>query len=759
MSNHRLKFLFIVIFQILFKLDVSKSKQFTQDPNLQPILFLENFADCLVEFVHLVSLRHSLPMNSSTFQAYENQTASLLQMLSKTVTKRTDLDFKYKTKTIVSSINFRRFVPCYVLLYTVQVNLDQTVTEDEVAGAIKAHSVSINADFVIFIETSASHSLWRMIQLHLPLFDITSSIFLVSLLSGRVFTICVYCHPAPQLSPLSEILKHSEVHLNNKVLSNIWFRVQKTQLNLVVFNVQLFNQVMPSSVLLLFLALFQSSFNGRSPVEYRVIGEIVQKLNLSTQLDFNSTRHQMYGLIDPEDESYINLPSVFGHDFENSEINSLFFSHNLSLKRYVWFPWAETYDGFGYTVFVRKSSLHLQLTLLEPFDSTTWTLTAISVLIFACALGLIATFKRKWDFEFSIFIDVYFWAFAVLLEQTNHEFETRMRRYGPVFSGLILIWCTVGFILTNAYSGVIYSFIISNPIPQFPQNIRDLVLRSDMYLGCISENLGSGESGENGSLLKHATLEGILRTNIQLTPIQIHLYESLYKKLNFLQNAATLYDIAYQISLHSCYSKYHLREKCDVDHIIPENFALVDNENAISTFTELMKVMGEYLIISNTDQSFLSYRMHFYASRNFLGSVFEPILASLYETGISSRWDKLHHEEYKDNLVGRLRKEISSRHTLSGSGKSRENPTEVSNGNFESDDISLNMHHLKTAFQILGISNIIALLYCIGENYNELISALRDLGKCFEWSIGWLKVTYNGLTSNYNFGFPVINFS
>jgi hypothetical protein len=46
-------------------------------------------------------------------------------------------------------------------MYTVQVNLDQTVTEDEVAGAIKAHSVSINADFVIFIETSAIHSVWR----------------------------------------------------------------------------------------------------------------------------------------------------------------------------------------------------------------------------------------------------------------------------------------------------------------------------------------------------------------------------------------------------------------------------------------------------------------------------------------------------------------------------------------------------------------------------------------------------------------------
>jgi hypothetical protein len=40
MSNHRLKFFFTVIFQILFKLDVSKSNQLTQEP----ILLLENFA-------------------------------------------------------------------------------------------------------------------------------------------------------------------------------------------------------------------------------------------------------------------------------------------------------------------------------------------------------------------------------------------------------------------------------------------------------------------------------------------------------------------------------------------------------------------------------------------------------------------------------------------------------------------------------------------------------------------------------------------
>ncbi|OXA38417.1 Glutamate receptor ionotropic, delta-1 [Folsomia candida] len=267
-------------------------------------------------------------------------------------------------------------------------------------------------------------------------------------------------------------------------------------------------------------------------------------------------------------------------------------------------PYAETQDGLEYAVFVNKSSLVANLMFLKPFDIPVWILACLE----AIGLSLLLAYSVRKS-SFSQLGTSLFWTISVFLNQGNESFENDVKKQLKVGSFLIATWSLMMLILSNCYTDLLYSFLMSDMKPNLPKDFETILNAPGVKV----------YSFQNA---RYATsVDKLIEEVPQLTNVKIHIVPKI--------NDITLFD-------RSIVSLAYLGRVGDIQ--ISETFIILQTSSNLETFATLIKETGRFAHLKNDDFYLIGERSGWISSRNWVGKIFGNMLRRLCESGIYSTW-------------------------------------------------------------------------------------------------------------------------
>lgn len=143
-------------------------------------------------------------------------------------------------------------------------------------------------------------------------------------------------------------------------------------------------------------------------------------------------------------------------------------------------------DPIAIVLVLDKWSLSRKSALLSPYDTVTWSLTLVSILVVSVVLATILIFdvhseSRRWRTGAQILLEGCFLAVQLLLmvlgaiiEQNPKE--KTCRKVVPSFRVLFIVWLLASLVISNGYTGIIISFMCTTFIPKdLPKDVKRLL--------------------------------------------------------------------------------------------------------------------------------------------------------------------------------------------------------------------------------------------------------------------------------------------
>ncbi|OXA39641.1 hypothetical protein Fcan01_25428 [Folsomia candida] len=273
--------------------------------------------------------------------------------------------------------------------------------------------------------------------------------------------------------------------------------------------------------------------------------------------------------------------------------------------------------------FVQFSSIHFfyinYAALLLPFDIFTW------ILVFTGGIFVnILVYKITPSTKGYLLV----WSLITAMEQpilTKRESST----------GKLLIlcgtWLTSIYILGSLYKGDMVSVLTSRTTRQVPDTLKDLVtsnitiLTTDHY-----DNLNGPPPISRCSLHDLVIPQLMNAINSKYTLYHVLTRLRLGSKCVKIFN---VYEISKNISNYGL-----LRTNSEKEFIIPDQFAVIDPTNMLTSIQTTILLFPTYLPITNLEIPFYTELKPWIVSANFFGPRFISGLASLVESGIHGWW-------------------------------------------------------------------------------------------------------------------------
>jgi len=152
---------------------------------------------------------------------------------------------------------------------------------------------------------------------------------------------------------------------------------------------------------------------------------------------------------------------------------------NDTSTRMMWIPWGWMKDPLSFIIVFQKSSLK-ETALLRPFDTITWLCLLASIALMSSFLTFSLWTYRAYYLNKRPAMDSLLWRNSILMtlgaimEQNPSELTAKKNVLS--FRISFQTWLLVSIIITNAYTGIVISFLCSDVLPpNLPNDLKELV--------------------------------------------------------------------------------------------------------------------------------------------------------------------------------------------------------------------------------------------------------------------------------------------
>ncbi|CAL8109731.1 unnamed protein product [Orchesella dallaii] len=277
------------------------------------------------------------------------------------------------------------------------------------------------------------------------------------------------------------------------------------------------------------------------------------------------------------------------------------------------------HDGLIYKVFVRSSNNALDYkALIKPFDTMSWTMSAITFLLVSATLHTIGKMKNS-----------LLWVYSVALEQ-DQGFKLNYKT-----GTIIIIWIWVAFLLRNAYNSSVFSYLTKERLPNVPETLMEIVDGGSKSIPLIINGNVTfdkfplvNDGGSNN--LKNDSGTGVLA---------LAFVNKLRKRV---KNIHRLLQFTGNIAYNQPFTLYDLESLSTVSWKVPLDFAVLMPSRELEVFQFLLSAFNDVgrgtVVISNKFHSLFPEEKSWVLLDNFLSTFFHLDVSMLVESGLYDRW-------------------------------------------------------------------------------------------------------------------------
>jgi hypothetical protein len=382
--------------------------------------------------------------------------------------------------------------------------------------------------------------------------------------------------------------------------------------------------------------LCNKPFNLRTPEDMCVGVAIASLYNFTTILGPQSHRYVM---------AELRKGNVAGAKFVQQR-----FFQRLSIHRYIWIPFACSYNPYVFVTFFTYEHMSVEI-LLEPLDVWIW-LSYCSFLIFTVlCIGMLKGNTGGNRNLLRRASDAFMWTISVTLEQSDESIntksgETPTQCHGWGFILLTYISCT-GCVLTAfavglAYKTALFSCLTAKLPPPVPKNVQELY-NSGLTYGTTTRHFYNGTPY---STLKDIVIPDQFEHNakdVSVNEFNVHFHHELVffneTDLDLVSKIAKGSPVKFDNELRS----------------VPTSFAVISTMQDVRSLIRLMSRYSYHKYILNKDPSPFMTRYPWYGFQNFFSENLSSALARLHESGICERW-RMNYEIYEQINMTRSQK-------------------------------------------------------------------------------------------------------
>jgi hypothetical protein len=445
-----------------------------------------------------------------------------------------------------------------------------------------------------------------------------TSIFMIIWSNMEVFLMCMSCNSTVSQPLISLDLGQDSAALNvPQKLRNSWNHIHK-DLQGAPVNVPGFGEP-------IWWELCNTPFYLHTPESYCAAITISSLYNFTTNL--MSQQNNGYEMAE------FDQGSVGGAKF----IELKFFQRH-STQRWIWVPFACSYNPYIFVTFYSFDHMSLEV-LLMPLDGWIWL--SYSIFLALTVLSLVML-KRNTANNASLLrrvSDTFMWTVSVNLEQSQESANNTVSSVTSEKSGygtkLLTSFCSTGCILTAfliglAYKTALFSCLTTRVPPHVPQNVKELY-NSQLTYGTTTRHYYRDKP--------YSTLKDIVIADLYDENDKNWSYNEFIgqfeRKLVFFDGAELelVLNISKGLPIHFG----------DELKTVPTSFVLISTARDVKSFLRLMSRYSHHKHILNTEPNPFMTRVPWYGVRNFFSENFITALARLHESGIYDRW-KINYE-------------------------------------------------------------------------------------------------------------------
>jgi len=606
---------FFITYNIILSLvDVSyaqASNNFFQSLRKSKKELLSHLESCTFRLVYM---ENSIPATDDTLlflEYYNNHGIFILESIP-----ASHEDYMVN-QTYLTRSQDKKFMSCYSIFYFQDqlfqaiANIEKTSPAEIIRSYFQQYPVLIrneNPPIVVFITFSKKISASNYRFVHK--IDTTSSFFVLS--AVHVKLICAKCG--------KKIFHEPESIVSDSTWRKMYIRHGKIAVS------DRFSEEWDTNIVNSFYTCAVSpdpitswEYPGAQKCLLRVLK---QKLNTTDSRDI----YAAYGLATYLVMLSINVEELLDREFRDGFYNRRYepVSYGMSLTRY----------RFG----TLTNNLHGQdiSSLTRPFDVLIWIFLILST--FCVTLSFRAFFgdSQTWS-TIGIFV------ISILLEQSpNIVNNVRYLRKQVYF--LFVLWLLLSLLVSNAYKGVLFSFLATPTVPRVPETLSEVV-NSNMLIATSSEF----EEIIDDKRVRKAKLQKWIESyleKLRAGTTSVNQDEDTYIKLkesmlcvrnNRLTNMFIAMESGTEIDSV-------IRGK-SINCTIPRKLIFIDEELFVDLFGELNSLFTNNVFIQGRSLDLFTETEQWVVQRNAFLRLLRPILSALEEAGLYTRW------EYFENIL------------------------------------------------------------------------------------------------------------
>lgn len=316
---------------------------------------------------------------------------------------------------------------------------------------------------------------------------------------------------------------------------------------------------------------------------------------------------------------------------------------------------------YGY-ILVMDSAPSNFLAIIQPFDFKTWICLAVAIIFIVNLLSRELKQDRPAK-EFFVNGDNHFWFLTVgtLLDQPATSIRLAKTKV-PVFL-LWHLWLIAALSISQAYKGILFSFLSNTPLPSIPKTLNSLVSSKETLFTQLSMTRMISVNDSTGatkyihmSILKDGILQDFLES------LSTKQNNSIYSKFN---QSLEWIGGSTGTAFPSIVTKNHVyNQQLNKTFIIPSKFFFIDQLDHTSLFkTHLLFFTNKWASNVIPLPIFMS-RTGWTIKENYLCKKIKEVMAQMCESGLYERWDKFYQMDdivyYIKEAAMLIRKEIAN---------------------------------------------------------------------------------------------------
>lgn len=270
--------------------------------------------------------------------------------------------------------------------------------------------------------------------------------------------------------------------------------------------------------------------------------------------------------------------------------------------------------------------IHQMEGLSRPLDKTVWILLFISFVALCAYFRLVFRYVENRNGVRIQELQV----LSTLLDQSDDR-AGKCKNLSKRTGALLMMWMFIALLISNAYKGVLFSFLTTPAAPIVPMNLKEMV-NSKYFLATIS---AQGKVGNVTSTAKGYINQIIEDLKNGIGTSSLPDYEALRSKMIFFD---PILDVSSLFVPSFTQVDNILPAGVSPNHSVPAELIFFDGREKVKLFGEVSSLFSSNVfIMGDTFDLFTSRDQWVFERNTFLRLVF-PYLQGVGESGIFARW-------------------------------------------------------------------------------------------------------------------------